>query len=285
MKTRLVLTMALCPWLTQAQVSFTNTPIASLDTPPVVVETGPHHRVWQRVVSDELGRFLTNSFTELATGLNYFNPATGTWEESLPQFQITKDGYALADKIQHKLIVSANLNTAVAVDLQSPEHRFQNHVLGLSYFDPVSGKSALLAEVMVVVATDDMDCFAPARSRRHRPGRDRETLVDCRLAGQRAVKPPSTLRIVPVMPLAASEARNTMASAISPAVRIRPIGWLLIARARLPAGSGSAAASRALAMKSVSTAPGATALTRMPRCACPTASWRVSCTSAPFVIE
>ena len=147
MKTRLLLTMALYPWLTQAQVSFTNTPIASLDTPHVVVETGPHHRVWQRVVSDEFGHFLTNSFTELATGLNYFNQATGTWEESQPQFQITEDGYALADKTQHKLIVSANLNTAVAVDLQSTEQRFQNHVLGLSYFDPVSGKSALLAEV------------------------------------------------------------------------------------------------------------------------------------------
>ena len=75
MKTRLVLTMALYPWLTQAQVS--NTPIASPDTPPVVVETGPHHRVWQRVVSDGLGGFLTNSFTELATGLNYLNQATG----------------------------------------------------------------------------------------------------------------------------------------------------------------------------------------------------------------
>ena len=68
MKTRLVLTMALYPWLTQAQVSFTNTPLASPvpDSPSVVVETGPHHRVWQRVVSDGLGRFLTNSFTELA---------------------------------------------------------------------------------------------------------------------------------------------------------------------------------------------------------------------------
>src|SRR5213596_1823517 len=34
MKTRLVLTMALYPWLTQAEAS--NTPIASLDTPHVV---------------------------------------------------------------------------------------------------------------------------------------------------------------------------------------------------------------------------------------------------------
>lgn len=55
-----------------------------------------------------------------------------------------------------------------------------------------------------------------------------------------------------------------MASDISSAVRIRPIGWLLIACARLAAESGSAPASRALAMKSVSTAPGATALTGMP---------------------
>src|SRR2546427_1315949 len=93
MKTMLVLTMALYPWLTQAQVSFTNTPIASLDTPPVVVETGPHHRVWQRVVSDGLGRFVTNSFTELATGLNYYNQATRRYEESQEAFTITADGH------------------------------------------------------------------------------------------------------------------------------------------------------------------------------------------------
>ena len=138
----LVLAMALTSPCLQAQLL---TPV-TLGT-PTAVEAGPHHRVWQRVVSDGLGHFLTNSLTELATGLNYFNQATGTWEESQPQFQNTKDGYALADKTQLKLIVSANLNTAVAVDLQSPELRFQNRVLGLSYFDPLSGNSVLLAEV------------------------------------------------------------------------------------------------------------------------------------------
>jgi len=138
----LVLAMALTSPCLQAQLL---TPV-TLDT-PTAIEAGPHHRVWQRVVSDGLGNFLTNSFTEPATGLNYLNSATGKWEESQPQFQITKDGYALADKTQHKLIVSANLNTAVAVDLQSPELRFQNRVLGLSYFDPLSGNSVLLAEV------------------------------------------------------------------------------------------------------------------------------------------
>jgi len=79
--------------------------------------------------------------------IELFKPGHRQLDESQPKFQITKDGYALADKTQLKLIVSANLNTAVAVDLQSAEHRFQNHVLGLSYFDPVSGNSVLLAEV------------------------------------------------------------------------------------------------------------------------------------------
>ena len=81
--------MALCPWLTQAQVSFTNTPIASLDTPPVVVETGPHHRVWRTGIVDEQGRTNVSSFTELATGLNFFNPVTGLYEESQEAFTIT----------------------------------------------------------------------------------------------------------------------------------------------------------------------------------------------------
>jgi len=110
MKTRLVLTMALYPWLTQAQVSFTNTPIASLDTPPVVVETGPHHRVWRTGIVDEHGRTNVSSFTELATGLNFFDPATRRYEESQEAFTITADGHAVALKGQHRVAISPALN-------------------------------------------------------------------------------------------------------------------------------------------------------------------------------
>jgi hypothetical protein len=49
---------------------------------PTVVEVGPHHRIWQTVTFDDQGGAITNSYTELATGINIFNPATGKWEES-----------------------------------------------------------------------------------------------------------------------------------------------------------------------------------------------------------
>jgi hypothetical protein len=76
-QTWLVVVLALAGPAASAQVSTAVT----LGT-PTVVEAGPHHRVWQRVVSDGLGQFVTNSFTELSTGLNYLNQTTGKWEES-----------------------------------------------------------------------------------------------------------------------------------------------------------------------------------------------------------
>ncbi len=116
--------------------------------PYQVVAAGPHERTWQSSSLDPAGRTNVHSYVELATGLNYFNDVTGTWVESQPAFEITSDGYALASKTQHKVIVAPNLNTSVAIDLMTPDDkRFQSHVLGLSYFDPVSGKSVLIAEV------------------------------------------------------------------------------------------------------------------------------------------
>jgi hypothetical protein len=56
-----ILTIVLSSPCLNAQVT---PPFASS---PTVIEAGPDHRVWQRVVSDGLGQFVTNSFTELAT--------------------------------------------------------------------------------------------------------------------------------------------------------------------------------------------------------------------------
>src|SRR5437867_285894 len=67
---------------------------------PVILDSGPHHRVWQTVtvIADDAGRQIlkTNSFTELATGLNWLNPKTGHYEESQAKFEITPTGYAVA---------------------------------------------------------------------------------------------------------------------------------------------------------------------------------------------
>src|SRR2546429_511363 len=145
MKTRYWLILALTIVGSRARAQI---PIPPAVGPAKVVETGPHYRVWQRVTSDGLGHFLTNSFTELATGLNYFNPDSHQWEESQPRFEVLKSGYAVSRKTQHQLIVYGNLNTQVAVDVQTPDNkRLQSHVLGLAYFDPVSGKNVLIAEV------------------------------------------------------------------------------------------------------------------------------------------
>ena len=78
-----ILVLPLCA---SPQLSFP--PATSL---PVIVESGPHHRVWQRVTVDNRGRAITNSYTELATGLNFLDPATGRYESSQEEFRTTKD--------------------------------------------------------------------------------------------------------------------------------------------------------------------------------------------------
>jgi len=51
-----------------------------------VVQAGPYFAVWQDVSvgTDDQGQAVTvtNSWTELATGLNWLNPATGQYEPS-----------------------------------------------------------------------------------------------------------------------------------------------------------------------------------------------------------
>jgi len=139
----LVLAMALCSPSSNGQVA-----LPTATSGPAVVESGPHHRVWQTVQVDELGQTNISTYTELATGLNYWNSATGLWEESQEQFVIAPQGYALAAKTQSKLAVAANLNSQAAIDLLSTDNRrFRCHVLRLSYLEVASGKSVMIAEV------------------------------------------------------------------------------------------------------------------------------------------
>ncbi len=116
---------------------------------PTAVEVGPHHRIWQTVTVDDQGGAITNSYTELATGLNFFNPATDQWEESQPQFKITENGYAAATNGQHQVVISPALNDANgAVTLQAPDgKRFRSTILGLNLYDRLSGKGLLIAEL------------------------------------------------------------------------------------------------------------------------------------------
>jgi hypothetical protein len=130
------------------------------EAPYQVTERGPHHRVWSRVSwqTNRLGELepQTNSYAELTTGLLFRDPVSGEWRESDPSFELNEEGYAVAQRCQHQVIISPNLNTpdGIVVDLQTPDgQRLRSGILGLNLFDPVSGKSVQIAAVRDVVGT------------------------------------------------------------------------------------------------------------------------------------
>jgi len=110
---------------------------------PVIVLSGPHHRVWQTLTVDEDGQTYTGSFTEIATGLNYWNPATDRYEESKASFQIAEDGSAIATHGQHQVRLAADINSGASVNLVMPDgERLLSNPMGLSFFDYSSGKTS-----------------------------------------------------------------------------------------------------------------------------------------------
>jgi hypothetical protein len=120
--------------------------------PHEIVEAGPHHRVWQsvKIAPDERGDLVQSesSYTELATGLNWWNPKTETWEETVEAFEILPQGYAVARRGPHKVIIAGNINAGGAVDVELPDgQRMLSNPMGLSYFDVAAGRNVLLAEV------------------------------------------------------------------------------------------------------------------------------------------
>jgi hypothetical protein len=124
---------------------------ASATGDPVVIERGAHHRIWGRVTyhTNRLGRVsaLTNSFTELAVGMHRNHG--GQWVECSPVIELAPGG-AAGLQTAHQIRFAANLNTPAgtpAVDLTTPDgKRLRTRILGLSYFDPVTGEAALIAE-------------------------------------------------------------------------------------------------------------------------------------------
>ena len=80
---------------------------------------GANHRTWLKIVrtTDASGNAVltTNrAFVELATGLNYRDPATGNWLPAREEI----DGYpggAIEQYGQHKVIFANNLNSAGAI--------------------------------------------------------------------------------------------------------------------------------------------------------------------------
>lgn len=97
-------------------------------------------------LSDTLPVRLTNSFIEVAAGMHVKNP-DGTWTKADPQIKGTRYG-AEAVGARHKVFFSANLNADRAIRLTLPDGaELSSRVAGLSYSDPTTGRSVLLAVV------------------------------------------------------------------------------------------------------------------------------------------
>jgi hypothetical protein len=121
-------------------------------TAPVVLETGPHHRLveWveERLGADGQLTAEVHQYTELATGLHYWDEEAGQWLESVEAFELLPQGYAVARRGQHKVLIAGNINAGGSVDLELPDgRRLLSNPMGLSYFDASSGRNVLLAEV------------------------------------------------------------------------------------------------------------------------------------------
>jgi hypothetical protein len=112
-------------------------------------EQDQNHKIWERI-DYEIGpggtrRPHAHRYTELATGLSFWN---GTqWQDSQELIEPIAGG-AIARYGNHKVSFANNLADPGAIDLQSPEGKhLRSTIIGLSYLDTATGKSALIAEV------------------------------------------------------------------------------------------------------------------------------------------
>ncbi len=147
MKRTLPLVLLVSVWSSCLNAQITSPVPLDSSKSAAVVEVGPHHRVWQKVSADEHGQTITNAYIELATGLNFLDPATGQYTESQSTFELTPNGYAVARRGQHQASLAPNINSGGSVDLLADGKRFLSNPMGLSFYDLSTGTNVLLAEV------------------------------------------------------------------------------------------------------------------------------------------
>jgi RHS repeat-associated protein len=119
-------------------------------TPYQVVESGLNYNVWQGQTYEVLGNGQTvahtHQFTELASGLNYQTTVDGPWLPSQELIEPSAGG-AVAQQGQSQIIFANNLNTADAIDMQGPGVRLRSNVIGLMYYDPITGQAVEIGQL------------------------------------------------------------------------------------------------------------------------------------------
>ena len=108
-----------------------------------------------RVDKDTEGRDITrtNSYVELADGLNYWSQEGQEWRVSNPEFKALPGGFA-ATEVPTQLIIAPDISTDGAVDmLTSDGKRFRSNPAFLAFRDVSTGQSAIIAEIKTCPAT------------------------------------------------------------------------------------------------------------------------------------
>jgi hypothetical protein len=124
-------------------------PIVSDAADYVIVERGPHHRVWQKAtdVPALAGQTFTRPkpvYVELGTGLHY-RDSEGNWLESSDQIELLPQGGAAGLKGQHQAYLPADIYEGIIELVTSDGKRLKSRPLGISYFDGTN--SVLFAEL------------------------------------------------------------------------------------------------------------------------------------------
>src|SRR5882762_5569956 len=93
----LALLASAAPALNGQSLSTTNQVAASIEaTAYAIKERGANHRIWERVEYENMpsGEVVTNvhRYTELAAGLNYWDPVANDWKESSEQIEPVAGG-------------------------------------------------------------------------------------------------------------------------------------------------------------------------------------------------
>ncbi len=89
-----------------------------------------------------------HKFVTLGSGLNFFDEQSQQFKPTVEKFELTPDGFAIAQYGPHKLIVENNINSATALDILCLDGvRLKLGPVGVAWFDPLQQTNYLLATI------------------------------------------------------------------------------------------------------------------------------------------
>jgi RHS repeat-associated protein len=127
-----------CQGQTTANVQTQQTSVPA-PTPYAIVSRDANSQVWQSTVYEQglSGQVVTHNqqYTELASGLNYKDPATDQWVPSQEVINILPDGSGAATNGQHQAYFPGNIYNGVITLITPDGTQLQSRPIGLSYSD------------------------------------------------------------------------------------------------------------------------------------------------------